>query len=105
MVDAWRLSKTFARVVETVVRQADYQQVLPLGKLFHPVDELAQTIVCKGESVRYVLVQAVVRYLKRLVAAQGQESCVPRTIFPFFQNIIQKIEGDIIIYSPGILFL
>ena len=94
------------RVVESVVGQADDEQILPLRKLFQPVDEFPQAVVGKCKGIQNLVVQPVIGHIKRLVAAQRKESRVPKAVCgTLLYLVIQILERDVIVHSPRVLAL
>ena len=67
------------------------------------VDKFPQTIVSESKSIRNFLFQAMVGYLKRLMAAQGEEGRMPGLVsIPFFYLAVEVLESNVIVYSPWV---
>ena len=56
VMNACGMSIAFFRIVEPMVGQTNDKQVVPQRRFLHPLYELSEAIIGKGESIRYLFV-------------------------------------------------
>ena len=103
MMDTRVVHQSFFWIIEAMVWQADDKQVFPLRKSLELIDKFPQAIISKGKGIGNLFFQTMIRYFKRLMAAQGKESCMPGLVgIPFFYLTVEVLKSNIIVYSPWI---
>lgn len=103
MMNTRVVHQSFFRIIEAMVWQADDKQVFPLRKSFELINKFSQAIIGEGKGIGNLFFQAMIRYFKRLMAAQGKKGCMPGLVsIPLLYLTVEVLEGDVIVYSPWI---
>ena len=89
-----------------MIRQHDYQQIVPLWGLFHVVDKVADAFVQIIEGIGYLIVQTVCGHIPWLMTAECGVADEEWTLLRF-HHLPQCCESDIVAHTPfrGLLFL
>ena len=74
-----------------VVGDEDDQQVVPYGRLFHPPDETAQTVIHKGHRIEHRVIESLYGDVERFMARQRQHRGEKRRgVVGFGKNVFRE---------------
>ena len=62
-------------------------------------------MVGEGKGVGNLLFEPLVGHCPRFVAAECEETDVPRLAFLFHYHVVEAVEGHVVVHSPGVVLL